>query len=510
MKRTTTVVGCLAVLVICGACTPGSGADGTMDSDATPASADLRATPYPEPSPALQKGSERWRLHRGNPDAIEAFTSQASGVPATRVGLMVSTSESDYRVVAYRIGHYDGGTGHRVWTSPTVGGRKQGGPRFSSYETRTVVAPWTSDLTVDTAGWRPGLYVLKLRTGTGWEAQVPYVVSSRSAYNRVALVAPVTTWQAYNRWGGYSLYWSKYDDRRSWAVSFDRPYVVRHDPNDYRKAMVPAIVHAEGLGIPLAYFTNLDVHARPGVLDGARGYVSIGHDEYWTPRMRRIVLDARAAGTNLAFFGANTMYWRIRLEQAQRLVVGYRGDAWRDPVRDSMPWATTARFRDHPVPRPENDLVGMQYECYPVAAAYRVVSPGWWGFRGTGVRRGTSFDGLVGNEADRVYPDQRTPRPLQVLSNSTYSCRGVTTTSQSVYYTTPSGAGVFAAGTLRWVCAIDGACSGVLGRGTPRFVRIVTANLLRGFSAGPVGMFHPAHDNVREFDLPLANGVSAS
>jgi len=510
MARDRTIVGCMAILAVCVGCTPSVDVDDAAYRDATPASAALLATPLPEPAGQQEQGSERWRLRRGNPEAIEAFTSVASGVPGTRVGLMVSTSEPDFRVVAYRIGHYDGGSGHRVWASIALAGRKQGGPRFSSYETRTVVAPWTRDLTIDTAGWRPGLYVLKLRTGTGWEAQVPYVVSSRSAYGRVALVAPVTTWQAYNRWGGYSLYWSTYDDRRSWAVSFDRPYVFRRDPNDYRKAMVPLVVHAEGVGIPLAYFTNLDVHARPGVLDGARGYVSIGHDEYWTPRMRKVVLGARAAGTNLAFFGANTMYWRIRLEQGQRVVVGYRGDAWRDPVRHSMPWATTARFRDHPVPRPENDLTGMQYECYPVAAAYRVVSPGWWGFRGTGVRRGTSFSGLVGNEADRVYPDERTPRPLQILSHSTYSCGGITTSSQSVYYTTPSMAGVFVAGTLRWGCAIDRACTGELGPGTARFVRIVTANLLRGFSAGPVGIFHPARDNVAAFDLPLTNEVSAS
>ena len=48
--------------------------------------------------------------------------------------------------------------------------------------------------------------MLKLRTGSGFETHVPYVVSSPSAAGTVALVAPVTTWQAYNRWGGYSLY----------------------------------------------------------------------------------------------------------------------------------------------------------------------------------------------------------------------------------------------------------------------------------------------------------------
>ena len=77
---------------------------------------------------------------------------------------------------------------------------------------------------VDTGGWEPGLYVFELRTRSGWQAHVPYVVSSPSTRGRVALVLPVTTWQAYNDWGGYSLYHGPPGDRRSWAVSFDRPY----------------------------------------------------------------------------------------------------------------------------------------------------------------------------------------------------------------------------------------------------------------------------------------------
>ena len=158
----------------------------------------------------------------------------------------------------------------------------------------------------------------------------------------------------------------------------------------------------------------------------------MGHDEYWTNTMRDVVLGARDAGTNLAFLGANTMYWRIRLEPGAegpaRVVVGYRHSAHLDPLYAQGSVEATAMFREPPVPRPEHDLLGMQYECYPVDTDYVVASPGWWGFRGTGVRRGDHVPGLVGPEADRVYPDGRLPRPLQVLSHSPYSCRGVTTT----------------------------------------------------------------------------------
>jgi hypothetical protein len=457
----------------------------------------------PVETPAV--GSGDWRLERSafGGRQIEAYTTHASGIPGTRVGLKVSTRAGHFRVRAYRIGAYPGGWGTLVWQS----GVHPGG-------TRTVVARWRRDLTVDTAGWLPGYYVFKLQTGSGWDTQVPYIVSSESAAGTVALVAPVTTWQAYNTWGGYSLYEGPDGDRRSWAVSFDRPYTGAPGANDYRTAALPIVVRAEQLGIPLSYFTNVDFDARPGVLKGARGYASLGHDEYWTPAMRDEVLGARDSGTNLAFLGANTMYWRIRLADRatgpDRVVVGYRHDAWVDPLREQDSAQTTARFRDPPAARPESELVGMQYECFPVDTDYRVVSPAWWGFRGTGLRYGDTVSGLVGPEADRVYPARSTPRPMQILSHSAYDCRGVTTSSQSVYYTTPSGAGVFAAGTLRWGCALLDACDRPLGERASRFVAIVTGNLLRTFATGPSGRRHPARDNLAEFDLPLTNSVGAS
>ena len=233
--------------------------------------------------------------------------------------------------------------------------------------------------------------------------------------------------------------------------------------------------------------------------------------------MRDAVVAARDAGTNLAFLGANTMYWRIRLESNTRsipgrVVVAYKWDARQnDPLYASNPTLATTRWRDAPSPEPENAVTGMQYECFPVDTAYRVVSPRWWGFRKTGVVKGTSFEHLVGVEADRVYPVDSTPRPLQILSYSNYSCRGVGTSSQSTYYTTPSGAAVFNTGTLRWVCAISKPCgSAQLTPETNRFVRQVTRNVLRVYAQGPAGLTRPARDNIADFPLPAVNEVPAS
>ena len=460
-------------------------------------------------------GSDGWRTDRPSENGeIEGFTTHASAPAGTRVGLKVSTTASTYRVMAYRIGAYRGGIGRLVWRSDDLPGRRQPGPEFAVHGTRTVVAPWRRSLTLDTTDWPAGFYVLRLRAASGWDTQIPYIVSSGTARDTVALVTPVTTWQAYNEWGGHSLYAGPTGDRRAWAVSFDRPYYRVGGMNSFRTAVMPIVVRAEASGVPLSYFSNLDLHADPKALHGARGYVSMGHDEYWTPSMRQRVLDARDAGTNLAFLGANTMYWRVRLDARatgpMRLMTGYRDDAHVDPARHADPASTTARWRDAPAARPENDLVGMLYECYPVDAPYRIVTPEWWGFRGTGVQRGSEIPGLVGGESDRVYPDRRTPRPLQVLSHVEISCRGDLTSAQAVYYTTRSGAGVFTAGTLRWGCALVDSCDRPLGARTRDFARTVTANLLARFAQGPVAPEHPARDNLERFDLPMVNTVTAS
>jgi hypothetical protein len=461
------------------------------------------------------RGSEAWRIQ----DPVEhgevaGYADRAGAVPGTMVGFRVSTGAPWFRVSAYRLGAYRGGSGHLVWRSGRIRGERQPAAVLAPAETRTVVAPWRDSLSIDTSGWEPGLYVLKIVTSRGHEAAAPYVVTSPSTRGRVALVVPVTTWQAYNEWGGYSLYAGPEGDRRAWRVSFDRPY-PGSGLGELGFASFPVARQAEATGVPLAYLTNLDLHARPRVLDGARGYVSTGHDEYWTPRMRRTVERARARGTNLAFLAANTMYWRIRLERSGtgpvRRMVGYRSDAALDPAHHRAPARVTARFRDAPAPRPEHRLVGMLYECYPAYADYRVVTPGWWGFAGTGVRRGTTFPDLVGDEADRVYPVPGTPRPLQVLSHDEYSCGGVPTSAQSTYYTHRSGAGVVSVGTLRWTCTLTRSCFGTpMPDRTVTFVRKVTRTIVREFARGPVGDRHPARDNVARFALPTVNTVPAS
>src|SRR5262249_61991224 len=109
-------------------------------------------------------------------------------------------------------------------------------------------------------------------------------------------------------------------------------------------------------GLDLAYVTSMDIAADPRLLDGASALVSMGHDEYWTPQERANVTAARDKGVNLAFFGANALFRRTRLQStalgADRLVVCYKTSYPRDPMyRNDLAHVTTD-WRQPPHPNP--------------------------------------------------------------------------------------------------------------------------------------------------------------
>jgi len=259
---------------------------------------------------------------------------------------------------------------------------------------------------------------------------------------------------------------------------------------------------AERMGLPLAYTTGMDIAADPHLLDDASALISPGHDEYWTPAERAHVTVARDAGVNLAFLGANAMFRRTRLDEAGRLVICYKTSYPEDPMYGKDDALVTSDWREPPRPDAESSLIGTLYEGYPAVAAYVVAAPDSWVFAGTGAAAGARFGNLVGVEYDRVNPAYPVPRPIQVLSHSPLVCRGAASFGDSAYYTHPGGAGVFNAGTMRWVEAIFGDRPHGIGARASGFVRQATANVLRAFADGPAAARYPARDNldaIREY-----------
>ncbi|MGW0898525.1 N,N-dimethylformamidase beta subunit family domain-containing protein [Streptomyces goshikiensis] len=454
-------------------------------------------------------GNADWTVTKAGPArAVEGFADKVSVLPGESFGLHVSTIAPRFTVSAYRMGWYGGARARLVWRSEALPGARQ--PEHTvDPGTRMVRTRWARTTTVETKDWPEGSYLLRL-DAQGGEGQrfVPLTVRSAVTAGRTVVVNAVATWQAYNRWGGYGSYDGPSGGfaSRSLAVSFDRPYEYDDGAGLFLTYEAPLIALAERLGIPLAYATTTDVAREKRLLEGAAAVLSLGHDEYWSPEQRAHITAARDAGTNLAVLGANCCFRRIRLEPsdlgADRTLVCYKSSYEQDPgFKRGHP--ATVDFRSAPGADPESSLLGVIYDGYPVDAPYVVTNPGHWLFEGTGVTEGDRFAHLVGVEYDKVNTGFPTPRPIEILAHSPVVCEGRPSHQDTAYYTTESGAGVFATGTMRWVEALDAKGDGASGRNHGLDARSgalttrVTENLLRVFAAGPAGRTHPARDNVK-------------
>jgi hypothetical protein len=448
-------------------------------------------------------GDRHWDITQlGAPDAMLGYAGQDSVLPGEPVTVYASTTARSFTVSAFRLGWYRGDLARLVWRSGTVRGHRQRRPTRSA-RTNTVETDWGPSLTVPTDGWPDGSYLLRLDAESGAQRFVPVTIRSAVTAGKVVIKNSVATWQAYNTWGGYDLYngpggLADYGNR-SLAVSLDRPFdqsgafmFLYHE----RKL----IELAERSGLPLAYVTSMDIAADGHLLDGASALFSLGHDEYWSPPERAHVTAARDAGMNVAFLGANCMFRRTRLASTRlgprRQVICYKTSYLDDPMYGTDNALVTSDWREPPHSDPESSLTGTLYESNPVSADFVVAEPKAWLFAGTGVQRGTRFRGLVGIEYDRVNPDFPVERPIQVLAHSPLTCRGVRSYADSAYYTHRGGAGVFNAGTMRWVASFGGLREFGLDRRTARFTRRVTANVLHAFADGPAAARYPAHDNL--------------
>lgn len=456
-------------------------------------------------------GSGLWRKGKARATNVEltgAYADQSSIHPGDSVDLFVSTSGVKWRAQVFRMGFYGGKSGRLVWQSEAQPAVQQDGVGYLS-DTGTHFAKWQKSLTLSSEGWQPGMYLIRVVGSNGYDWLVPLVVKSPEVSDRLILVLSDLTWQAYNTWGDRSSYTGPNGGRvdRARAVSFSRPYANGNGTGKYLAHENPVVKLVERNGLPVSYVAASDIASEEIDLNGSVGVVFLGHDEYWTVSERAEVTAARDAGVDLAFLGANTMYWRVRLAeegpQGLPLETIYKS-AEEDPVSGPE---TTARFRDEPAADPERSLVGQEYECYPAIGTYTVTVPDFFAFVGTGIGKGGTVPEIVDVEVDRAYPGDPTPRNLQVVAASPTTCNGAQTTSTSTYYSHKSGAGVFSTGTMGWVLrGLRGA------RESPErvFTYTVTLNVLRAMVAGQMGDQYPAVTNLSDYDLPSYNTTGAA
>jgi hypothetical protein len=464
------------------------------------------------------------------PHVIEGFASQVSAVPGDQLTLFVNTTAPAFHVEVYRMGYYQGLGGRLIDTTDTVPGMLQPAPTITP-GVNTVSCPWHASLTLDvTPAWPPGNYLLKL-VGTGGQQQyIPLTVRDDQSTAAYVIQNSVTTWQAYNLWGAYSLYYGRAGagqnfGNRARVVSFDRPYpqTWAQGAADFFGNEFPLLYDMEHLGLDLTYWTDVDLHANPSLLANHRALFSLGHDEYWSREMRQGAQTALESGTNLAFLGANACYRQIRLGPSfvgpNRLQTCYK-DAGEDPLSRSQPALTTVNWIQSPLNDPESTLIGSMYQSVGANADLTVSNGSSWFWTGCGLDNGTRIQGVVQGEYDRFVPSLPGPSDVDVLAHSQVPGQG--NWSDITYYTTPSGGGVLATGMASWVFKLSNTTdfpSNIVPQAIPEVTDVLLRameNVYGVFGAGPAWESQPSDGNAREIyrgaaaTAPTANGTNAA
>jgi hypothetical protein len=349
---------------------------------------------------------------------IRAYPERASVARGGRLVLHVATRAKRFRVRFHRVGSSVVPVHESAWLPgcDAPAGRADTDWQWPDYE-----------FAVD-RDWPTGVYVAQLLVDDHMPSDIPDLAATHAAAlfvvrgeRRASILykLPLATYHAYNCTGGGCFYFqpSRSLDPPGSRVTLHRPgggiggethgAIDHYDATSARQTFAhwdaPFIRWLECAGHAPDYCTDFDLHDDPELCNGHRLLLNIGHDEYWSERMRDAVEQFIGNGGNVAFFGANVCWWRVHVVDAGTAIVCHQGgprgalDHW---------WPATGANR------PEDGLTGVSYrhgggwwDGPRRTGGYVVQQPAHWSFDGTGLRAGDTFGAhsrppLVGYECD--------------------------------------------------------------------------------------------------------------
>ena len=257
---------------------------------------------------------------------VEGYAGRVSYAPGDELTLHVSTSAASFSVEIARFG----ADRVSVRSLDAVPGREHPVPVDAS----SLGCRWPTAVALKIPeDWRSGFYrvTLRARDGGGTFTQRNARTAEGSCYfilraaepgktSKILLQLSTHTYNAYNNWGGFSLYgFHGRAGNQGHRVSFERPPYMMFGTWEQ-----PFVEWAERNGYVLEYAANGDLGSRPEMLKAYRLVLSVGHDEYWSAPMRDHLEQFIADGGNVAFFSGNTCCWQVRDEDAGRALTCWK------------------------------------------------------------------------------------------------------------------------------------------------------------------------------------------
>ena len=359
-------------------------------------------------------------------DAVFAHTSYAAGDAAV---LHVSTDAPSFQVQLFR-------SGPELVDTPAdniLRGIAVTGPTSYDWQASRN-AP--GDVTLRLGDLRSGVYFAQLTASDGRVGYAPFVVRpARLGIQRVAVVMPTNTWQAYNFFDANGDGWGDtwYAGGPAPVVQLDRPFLRRGVPPFFRRYDLPFLHWLSANGHEVDFLTDDELEtASASALSAAYDLIVFpGHHEYVTDAELAALTGYRDRGGNLIFLSANNFFWRVE--------------------RDGSSMRRTRQWRD--LGKPEASLIGVQYRGndegeHQAPFIVRNTSSAPWLWEGTGLTVGSTLGADIGGYGTEIDGTAPSSPPDTVVLAEVPDLFGPGKTAQMTYYETAAGAKVFAAGTL--------------------------------------------------------------
>ncbi len=431
--------------------------------------------------------SSEWDISGAGDLSIQGFATDISVNKGQSIYFKINTDAAAYTIEIYRLGYYSG-----------LGARLVGTGTITTTLPQTQPSPVTDTETglVDCGNWQEsavwnvpsdavsGIYIAKLkRTDNGGASHIAFIVRDDAHNSDVYFKTSDATWQAYNVYGGNSLYvgTTSLPSGHASKVSYNRPFITRNggggggSGEDWLfNAEYPMIRFLERNGYDVTYTTDIDIARYGNLLLNHKLFLSVGHDEYWSAEGRTNVEAARNAGVHLAFLSGNEVYWKTRWETSAdgsetsyRTLVCYKegtlgenvcetkcdpSEVWTGLWRDGCAYSLADGCN------PENALtgqIGWQNSSGSIEVPADYKNFRFW--RNTDIANLSAGDvatlpnGTLGYEWDfEQYPDSY-PSGRITLSSTAVSDK----THKLSLYRHQSGAWVFGAGTIQWSWGLD-------------------------------------------------------
>ncbi|MGY3565803.1 N,N-dimethylformamidase beta subunit family domain-containing protein, partial [Sinomonas sp. RB5] len=472
-----------------------------------------------------------WMISGAGDSTIQGFATQMSVNAGQTVNFDINTNAKSYHFDILRLGYYQGNGARKI-----ASGLK---PSASLPQNQPACQTFSDTGLIDCGNWAlsaswtvpstavSGVYIAHLvRDDTGGSSWITFVVRNDSSTSAILFQTSDETWQAYNSYGGNSLYsctvacppGNPQGYKGAFKVSYNRPFHTALDDNGtdwITYAEMPMIRFMEANGYDMTYQAGLDTATNGSSLLNHKTFVTSGHDEYVSYDQRANIEAARDKGVNIAMFTGNEIFWRTRWEPSQagpttsgRTLVCYKDTHFNQPT-DPVTWTGTyadPRFgTSGGAGNPQNALSGQFFNVnrgttdITVPAQYAKLR--LW--RNTAVANLTGSQsvtlgsglGTLGYEWDLDADNGFRPAGLFDLSSTTYTNSqvftdygtntqdGQTATHHLTEYRAPSGALVFGAGTVQWSWGLDNSWT---GGNTDTNMKQATINLFADMGVQPV------------------------